>query len=125
MRAESATGLANTADRTTQSSPALREAPADAILGRAQSSREIIQDFVPLAESLEWELGQEYLRGRGNKAFISDAAPVPFVVNNDGSLSRKGETKRGLWPQPKQSLGKGPPSQLCRRRRHFGRNHLS
>jgi tetratricopeptide (TPR) repeat protein len=33
-------------------------------------------------------LGQEYLRQRGNKAFLSDASPVPFVVNNDGALSR-------------------------------------
>jgi tetratricopeptide (TPR) repeat protein len=47
-----------------------------------------VQDFVPLADSLEWELGQQYLRQRGNKAFLSDASPVPFVVNNDGSLSR-------------------------------------
>ncbi|HZZ80420.1 MAG TPA: hypothetical protein VFE62_18095, partial [Gemmataceae bacterium] len=37
---------------------------------------------------LEWDLGQEYLRLRGNKAFISDASPVPFVINNDGTLSR-------------------------------------
>ena len=48
----------------------------------------MIQDFVPLAKSLEWELGQQYLRERGNKAFISDASPVPFVINNDGTLSR-------------------------------------
>jgi tetratricopeptide (TPR) repeat protein len=48
----------------------------------------VIQDFVPLAESLEWDLGQQYLRQRGNKAFISDASPVPFVVNNDGTLSQ-------------------------------------
>jgi hypothetical protein len=27
------------------------------------------------------------LRQRGNKAFLSDASPVPFVVNNDGALS--------------------------------------
>src|SRR5262249_3095195 len=33
-------------------------------------------------------LGQEYLRQRGNKAFLSDAHPVPFVVNNDGALSQ-------------------------------------
>ena len=32
--------------------------------------------------------GQQYLRERGNKAFISDASPVPFVINNDGTLSR-------------------------------------
>jgi tetratricopeptide (TPR) repeat protein len=61
---------------------------AEQILGNAQASREVIQDFVPLAESLEWELGQQYLRDRGNKAFISDTSPVPFVVNNDGTLSR-------------------------------------
>ncbi|HYV37229.1 MAG TPA: tetratricopeptide repeat protein [Gemmataceae bacterium] len=62
---------------------------AEAILAKAQSSRTVIQDFVPLAESLEWQLGQEYLRQRGNKAFLSDASPVPFVINNDGTLSRK------------------------------------
>jgi tetratricopeptide (TPR) repeat protein len=61
---------------------------AEQVLSHAQSGREVIQEFVPLAESLEWELGQQYLRERGNKAFISDASPVPFVINNDGTLSR-------------------------------------
>jgi tetratricopeptide (TPR) repeat protein len=58
------------------------------VLAHSQASRDVVQEFVPLAESLEWELGQQYLRERGNKAFISDASPVPFVINNDGSLSR-------------------------------------
>jgi tetratricopeptide (TPR) repeat protein len=61
---------------------------AEHILTNAQDSRPVVQDFVPLADSLEWDLGQQYLRDRGNKAFISDASPVPFVVNNDGNLSR-------------------------------------
>jgi tetratricopeptide (TPR) repeat protein len=61
---------------------------AQAILAQAQSNRPVIQDFVPLADSLEWNLGQEYLRQRGNKAFLSDASPVPYVINNDGTLSR-------------------------------------
>jgi tetratricopeptide (TPR) repeat protein len=61
---------------------------AETILAHAQAGRAVIQDFVPLADSLEWQLGQEYLRLRGNKAFLSDARPVPFVVNNDGTLSR-------------------------------------
>jgi tetratricopeptide (TPR) repeat protein len=60
-----------------------------AILARSQSTRDVIQDFVPLAESLEWELGQQYLRERGSKAFTSDFSPVPFVINNDGALSKK------------------------------------
>ncbi|HYV34737.1 MAG TPA: tetratricopeptide repeat protein [Gemmataceae bacterium] len=79
--------------RTTQPNativPADPKSAAEAILAKAQSSRTVIQDFVPLAESLEWQLGQEYLRQRGNKAFLSDASPVPFVINNDGTLSRK------------------------------------
>jgi tetratricopeptide (TPR) repeat protein len=58
------------------------------VLAHAQASREIIQDYCPLAESLEWELGQQYFRERGNKAFISDTIPVPFLINNDGTLSR-------------------------------------
>jgi hypothetical protein len=66
--------------------PAQRSA-AEGILARAQDGREVVQDFVPLSESLEWRLGQEYLRQRGNKAFLSDAHPVPFVINNDGALS--------------------------------------
>src|SRR5947209_13172024 len=64
-----------------------RPSSAEDILARSQASREVVQDFVPLAESLEWRLGQEYLRQRGNKAFLSDAHPVPFVINNDGALS--------------------------------------
>ncbi len=60
---------------------------AEDILAHSQASREVVQDFVPLADSLEWRLGQEYLRQRGNKAFLADAHPVPFVVNNDGALS--------------------------------------
>jgi tetratricopeptide (TPR) repeat protein len=58
------------------------------VLAHAQSSREVIQEYCPLAESLEWELGQQYFRERGNKAFISDTIPVPFLINNDGTLSR-------------------------------------
>src|ERR1700691_183627 len=61
---------------------------AEGILAKAQSGRAVIQDFVPLADSLEWQLGQEYLRQRGNKASLCDASLVPFVINNDGTLSR-------------------------------------
>ncbi len=57
------------------------------VLAQAQSGRTVIQDFCPLADSLEWQLGQDYLRDRGSKAFISDYSPVPYVVNNDGTLS--------------------------------------
>ncbi len=70
------------------SASAPRPSDAEQILSKAQSGRAVVQDFCPLADSLEWQLGQEYLRDRGNKAFISDASPVPFVVNNDGTLSR-------------------------------------
>jgi len=58
------------------------------ILTKAQDSRAVVQDFVPLARSMEWELGQQYFRERGNKAFIGDSSPIPWVINNDGSLSR-------------------------------------
>ena len=49
----------------------------------------MLQDYRPLAERLEWELGQEYLRRRGSLAFIGDHEPVPFLVNNDSNLSIK------------------------------------
>ncbi len=61
--------------------------PVREILATAQAGRTLIQDFCPLPESIEWQLGQNYLRERGNRAFINDPEPVPFVVNNDGSLS--------------------------------------
>jgi tetratricopeptide (TPR) repeat protein len=62
---------------------------AQSILALAQDGRFVIEDFVPLADSLEWELGQQYFRERGSKAFIGDAIPVPFAINNDGALSRR------------------------------------
>lgn len=73
----------------TRADPAVcLSAPSPAeILATAQSARTIIQDFRPLAESIEWELGQFYLRERGSGAFLRDPEPVPFVVNNDGNFS--------------------------------------
>jgi tetratricopeptide (TPR) repeat protein len=62
---------------------------ADQILGRTQSSRAVIQELVPLAQSLEWDLGQTYLRERGSSSFVADSSPVPWIVNNDGTLSRR------------------------------------
>jgi tetratricopeptide (TPR) repeat protein len=54
----------------------------------AQDDRPVIQDYCPFPESIEWQLGQGYLRERGSKAFLHDTAPVPYVVNNDGTLSQ-------------------------------------
>jgi tetratricopeptide (TPR) repeat protein len=62
--------------------------PADVLAG-AQAGRAVVQDFRPLAESLEWQLGQFYLQQRGSQAFLADPEPVPFVVNNDGNLSQR------------------------------------
>ena len=59
------------------------------ILVNVHASRPVIQDFCPLADSLEWEIGQSYLQERGNKAFTSDPEPVPFTINNDGNLSNR------------------------------------
>src|ERR1700722_8762199 len=63
--------------------------PAQSILSEAQQQRFVIEDFRPLSDSLEWDLGQRYLRERGSRAFLSDTSPVPFVINNDGVLSRQ------------------------------------
>jgi len=59
------------------------------ILARTQKNRVVIQDFRPLPDSLEWKVGQHYYQERGNKGFITDASPIPFLVNNDGDLSSK------------------------------------
>src|SRR6516164_5880302 len=60
-----------------------RAGPAQAILTRALADRPVIEDFRPFAESIEWQLGGQYLRERGNKAFLGDARPVPYLINND------------------------------------------
>src|SRR5262249_5385790 len=57
------------------------------VLAVAQSDRFVIQDFCPLAESLEWELGQSYFREAGSRAFIGEAMPVPYAINNNGNMS--------------------------------------
>jgi tetratricopeptide (TPR) repeat protein len=61
---------------------------AEQVLAKSQSDRVVIQDYTPLADSVEWDLGQRYLHERGSRAFLADARPVPYVVNNDGTLSR-------------------------------------
>src|SRR5438094_260703 len=51
-----------TKSHTTPPAPADRKATVEGILAKAQSGRAVIQDFVPLADSLEWNLGQQRLR---------------------------------------------------------------
>lgn len=55
------------------------------IIGGVRNRRAVIQDFRPLGESLEWELGQQYWRSMGNRAFVADS--VPYAVNNTGLFS--------------------------------------
>ncbi len=61
---------------------------AERLLSQSQSAREVVQESCPLGASLELELGGQYFRSRGSKAFLSDSMPVPFIINNDGTLSR-------------------------------------
>ncbi len=56
-------------------------------LAGSRDSHFVLQDFWPLAQSLEWELGQMYWDRRGIRAFISDG--VPFTTTSDGNLSMR------------------------------------
>jgi tetratricopeptide (TPR) repeat protein len=47
----------------------------------------VIQDYAPLAESLEWRLGQRFWHQSGSAAFLN--GHVPYKITNDGNLSRK------------------------------------
>jgi len=49
---------------------------------------EQVLTYCPLAESLQRELGPQYFLKRGNEAFISDAIPLPLLININGTLSR-------------------------------------
>ena len=58
------------------------------LFASAQSARVVFQGFTPLADSLEWELGARYFARRGSLAFFAEHVPVPYAVNNNGTLSR-------------------------------------
>lgn len=68
--------------------PGFASRPAH-LFGSAQASRVVLQDFVPLADSLEWELSARYFARRGSLAFLTERAPVPYAVNNSGDLSQR------------------------------------
>ncbi|MEP6535987.1 MAG: SAM-dependent methyltransferase [Bryobacteraceae bacterium] len=55
------------------------------ILASVSSGRQVIQDFCPMAASIDWELGQLFWEVRGGGSFTSHE--VPYTVNNDGRLS--------------------------------------
>ena len=53
-------------------------------------NRRVIQDFCPLAESVEWKVGQQFYGAHGCSAFNGTAElQVPYLVNNNGTLSSK------------------------------------
>jgi hypothetical protein len=53
-------------------------------LTRPNEGRFVVQDFARFPESLEWELGEAYLSTKG---FVQDKIPIPWAINNDGTLS--------------------------------------
>lgn len=73
-------------DPTQTEFPVVSLTPSD-ILASAQAGRFVIQDFRPLAESIEWELSRQYFEQRGSKAFVTGGDHVPFEINNNGNLS--------------------------------------
>jgi tetratricopeptide (TPR) repeat protein len=73
---------------TTAHDPSGGRLRAEWVMARAHGDRVVIEEFCPLAESIEWQIGQRYWSERGSLAFLSDASPVPYVINNDGTLSR-------------------------------------
>ena len=56
------------------------------LLTDASADSICLQDFRPLAESLDWELGQAAWGRRGSRSFFADG--VPYGATNNGWLSR-------------------------------------
>lgn len=118
--------MAANSSRTVSATPLSLSSLAEQLLAQAQAEREIVQDFCPLAGSLE--LGQQYLHDRGDKAFISNASLVPFVVNNDKHPFL--QCRRGVLRLPPRS-GQGwhgrtrhfRPGAGHRRRSHDANRH--
>src|SRR5262249_31768433 len=61
----------------------------EAIIADSQEARVVLEEFRPLAESLEWIVGQRHFWQQGSAVFTSDAVQVPYVVNNDGTLAKR------------------------------------
>lgn len=59
----------------------------DEIFEHTSDAPQIIESFLPLGCSLDWELGQLYYLQRGNSAFLN--GEVPYLVNNDGILATR------------------------------------
>ncbi|MCI0329972.1 MAG: tetratricopeptide repeat protein [candidate division Zixibacteria bacterium] len=57
------------------------------VLAASLDKRFVIQDYRPLAESLDWELGQLFWQEAGSEVFLG--GNVPFKITNDGNLSKK------------------------------------
>ena len=55
----------------------------------AQTDRKVVQEFTPLADSLEWDLSARYFSRRGSLVFLTSHLPVPYAVNNHGTPSRR------------------------------------
>ena len=58
--------------------------PAD-VLSEVRADDRSLQPFVPLRDSLEWELAQLHWSRAGLGSFVRDE--VPFLINNSGRLS--------------------------------------
>ncbi len=65
------------------------------VLDKVTVRSTVLQDFRPLAESLEWELATLYWRGMGVDAFAQ--SEVPFVINNDGQASEAAAATFYTW----------------------------
>src|SRR5690349_17690725 len=58
--------------------------PMEALRGIAVETSEL-EDFRPMAESLEWRLAGAYWEGAGALPFVRN--DVPYLINNTGRLS--------------------------------------
>ena len=50
------------------------------------SRGELVEEFRRFAESIEWRVGQNYLRTSGAKSFVSDSSPRVSTNEGEGSF---------------------------------------
>lgn len=46
---------------------------------RAQTGRDVVEKFCPFAQSLEWDISQAYLRGRGSRGVHLGRRPTAYA----------------------------------------------
>src|SRR5262245_40730381 len=73
-------------DNRKSSEPLTGPPNPESALEAVAAERLVLEEYRPIAEALDWTIGQIYFSRYGQSAFVR--GDVPFAVHNDGHLSK-------------------------------------